>query len=140
MSEAKTLELRLRRLEEALLTHLRIVRPVHPAVAHALHRLSTANNVRDVVKETGYSQRRFIALFREEAGLTPKVFCRLLRFQSMLTQFKACPTTTWSQLAYDAGYSDQAHLNREFREFSGVTPGAYRSFSSYSPAHIPVLR
>src|SRR5262249_40887669 len=118
----------------------RIVRPVHPAVVHALHRLSAANNVRDVVRETGYSQRRFIALFREESGLTPKVFCRLLRFQRVLSQFKAHPAPTWSQLAYDAGYSDQAHLNREFREFAGVTPGEYRSFSSQSATHTPVLR
>jgi AraC-like DNA-binding protein len=140
MTEVKSLELRLRILEEALLTHLRGVRPLHPAVVHALRRLSTASNVRDVVKETGYSQRRFIAVFREELGLTPKVFCRLLRFQKVLSQFKAYPTATWSQVAHDAGYSDQAHFNREFREFTGVTPGEYRSFSSQPPTHIPVLR
>jgi AraC-like DNA-binding protein len=138
--EARSLELRLQVLEEALLTRLRDARRVHPAVAHALHRLSSAGKVRDVVRETGYSQRRFIALFREEVGLTPKVFCRVLRFQEILRQFRTHPTATWSELAYEAGYSDQAHFNREFREFTGVTPGAYRLFSEQSLSHIPVLQ
>jgi len=140
MIEAKSPGLRLRLLEEALLTHLRCARQIHPAVAHALHRLPTASNVRDVVKETGYSQRRFIALFREEIGLTPKVFCRLLRFQRFLSQLKAQPAAMWADLAYDAGYSDQAHFNREFREFTGVTPGEYRFFSNQPHGHAPVLQ
>jgi AraC-like DNA-binding protein len=140
MIEAKSLELRLDLFEKALLAHLRIARHAHPAVTHALHRLPTARNVRDVVRETGYSQRRFIALFREELGLTPKVFSRLLRFQRILSQFIAHPASTWSDLAYDAGYSDQAHFNREFREFTGVTPGEYRVLSNQSLSHIPVLQ
>jgi AraC-like DNA-binding protein len=140
MSETNSLAERIRLLEAALLAHMGDVKRVHPAVAHALKRLSGALTVRDVVRETGYSQRRFIALFREESGLTPKVFCRLLRFQRILSQSIAHPATTWSELAYDASYSDQAHFNREFREFTGVTPGEYRLLSSQSPSHIPVLR
>jgi AraC-like DNA-binding protein len=139
--EAKSLEQRLNLLERELVNRLRAVRRLHPAVAHALEVLPIGLNVHEVVKETGYSHRRFIALFREEMGLTPKLFSRLLRFQRIMQQFALDPSAAWSALAYDAGYSDQAHFTRDFREFAGVTPEVYRRFfSNPSAGHIPVLR
>jgi AraC-like DNA-binding protein len=139
--EAQCLQQRLDRLERELVNRLRAVRRLHPAVAHALQWLQIGRPVREVVAGTGYSHRRFIALFREETGLTPKLFCRLRRFQAIMQQFALDPAAPWSALAFDAGYSDQAHFTRDFREFAGVTPEVYRrSFSSLSPGHVPVLR
>jgi AraC-like DNA-binding protein len=134
-----SLKHRLDLLERALVSRLRTARRLHPAVAHALERLPNGRKVRDVVKETGYSHRRFIALFREETGLTPKVFCRVLRFRNILQRFALAPALSLSELAYEGGYSDQAHFNREFREFAGVTPETYRSFSGQFASHVPVL-
>jgi AraC-like DNA-binding protein len=139
--EVSTLEGQVELLESELVNRLRHVRTVHPAVAHALERLPLGFNVRQVVQETGYSHRRFISLFREEMGLTPKLFCRLLRFQRIMQQFAQDASAPWSALAYDAGYSDQSHFTRDFHEFAGVQPEVYRRcYSNPSAGHIPVLR
>ena len=56
----------------------------------------------------------------EESGLTPKHLCRVLRFR------RACalahPAADWAEIAAGAGYFDQSHLIRDFREFTGRTP------------------
>lgn len=125
-------------LESLLAARLPTVRGLHPAVAHALGRFTTTADVRQVVKESGYSHRRFIALFHRGLGLTPKLYCRILRFQEALKQVAAHPADSLVEVALDAGYSDQAHFNREFREFAGVSPGEYREFSPAFPHHVPI--
>jgi AraC-like DNA-binding protein len=107
-------------------------------VARALGRFATTADVRQVVRESGYSHRRFIALFNRGLGLTPKLYCRILRFQGALEQVAAHPAASLVEVALDAGYSDQAHFNREFREFAGVSPGEYRELSPTFPHHVPI--
>ena len=42
----------------------------------------------------------------------------------------------WADLALQSGYSDQPHFNRDFLEFTGMTPRAYRRASPSSPNHV----
>jgi methylphosphotriester-DNA--protein-cysteine methyltransferase len=56
----------------------------HPAVPIALDAFGPAGTgalVRDIARDIGLCQRRFIQVFTAQVGLTPKLFCRLLRFQ-----------------------------------------------------------
>jgi AraC-like DNA-binding protein len=56
----------------------------------------------------------------------PRSFRRLLRFQALVEAIKHDGrATSWAALAHDAGYCDQPHMIREFREFSGLTPANY---------------
>jgi AraC-like DNA-binding protein len=131
----------LRRLdlfESILAGRLPQVRGLHPVVALALERFTKLTDVGEVVAESGYSHRRFIALFQEAVGLTPKLYCRLQRFQRTLAHIAAFPHSASVDLALDTGYSDQSHFNREFSEFAGVTPGEYRAIAPSSPNHVPV--
>jgi AraC-like DNA-binding protein len=136
--EAGGLQPRLDVLEALLAARLPTVRGLHPAVAQALERFTTTADVRQAVKESGYSHRRFIALFHRGLGLTPKLYCRVLRFQEALEQVAAHAAASLVEVALDAGYSDQAHFNREFREFAGVSPGEYRELVPAFPHHVPI--
>jgi AraC-like DNA-binding protein len=127
-------------LESLLAARLPAVRGLHPAVASALEQFWTTTDVRKVVMTSGYSHRRFIALFRRAVGLTPKLYCRVLRFQRALEHVAAHPSASWVDLALDAGYSDQPHFTREFREFAGLTPEQYRKASPSFAHHVPVIR
>ena len=96
--------------------------------------------MRAVVDESGYSHRQFIALFRRAVGLAPKVYCRVLRLQRALVRLAARPDASLVELAMDAGYSDQPHLNRDFRELAGMAPGQYRDRSPSFSHHVPIER
>jgi AraC-like DNA-binding protein len=82
-------------------------------------------NVTSVVERIGLSPRRFIAAFRDEVGLTPKVFCRIARFRRVIAALQSAEYVDWAALALDCGYYDQAHFIHDFREFAGVSPTAY---------------
>jgi AraC-like DNA-binding protein len=138
LSEAHSASDRLDVLEAALTARLPRACGINPLVAHALARFGASCRVGDVVREVGYSHRHFTALFRETVGLRPKPYCRLLRFGRALDQLTAEPEIAWADLAADRGYADQAHFNREFREFAGVSPGRYRRLAPVHPRHVPV--
>ena len=146
LAEARTLELQLTLFESALAARLPRLRALHPAVAHALDQFHRAAEVAEVVRQTGYSHRHFLSLFRDAVGLTPKRYCGVRRFRRVLARLAAEPDLALSAAAVDEGYSDQAHLTREFRRFAGVTPGAYRrAVASVSPTdgrrthHVPLV-
>jgi len=139
---ATTIEAMFALAEQYLLTEL--VRPLelHPAVAFARgrfckhpHRVSVAA----VLSEVGLSQRRFIQLFHEQLGLTPKAFCRVRRFQRILEKVHGEAEVDWAGVAVDCGYYDQAHFIHDFREFSGLTPGLYLARATEHLNHVPVL-
>lgn len=125
--------------EAALLTRLPRVRALHPAVAAALEHFSDGEPVAAAHEASGYSQRGFIALFRREVGLAPKRYCRVLRLQQALAHWNEAPAIDLADLALRAGYSDQAHFQREFRALTGITPGTFRVLSPSRSHHVPLV-
>ena len=113
----------------------------HPMVALALQQFRTGSRVEEAVAQSGYSHRQFIRLFSQSVGLPPKLYCRVQRFQQALQLMRGemparLPALT--DVALGAGYSDQPHFNRDFLEFSGLTPEQYRAAQPMSPNHVPV--
>ena len=118
----------------------RLTRPLlmHPAVAHAIARLETGSSrtrISELREEVGYSSRHFIALFRSAIGLTPIQYSRIRRFAAVLRSLTQSGRSDLADLAIATGYTDQSHLNRDFREFSGTTPLLYRPRDAGSPHH-----
>ena len=81
--------------------------------------------VRDLARRVGLSQRRFIQLFTAEVGLTPKLYCRVRRFQRARELVRTTKEPDWAAVAVACGFFDQSHLIRDFREFTGLSPAAY---------------
>jgi AraC-like DNA-binding protein len=140
--ELSTPEAQLSCFESFLLSRITKLRGMHPAVAQALVSVRTTSDIRALVAQSGYSHRRFIELFSQTVGLTPKLYSRVLRFQKALrlvaTDQSIDQQIVWADLALAAGYSDQSHLNREFIEFAGITPEDYRKIAPASPGHVVI--
>jgi AraC-like DNA-binding protein len=66
------------------------------------------------------SQDVFEKRFKRVAGVTPKVFSSIVRMKSILAQ--ATSKTRLAEAAFDAGYFDQPHFNKDFKLFTGQTP------------------
>ena len=100
----------------------------HSAVRDALRAFCAEPNVwssESIAAASNMSQRGFIRRFRDEVGVTPKLFCRVRRFHNVIQAIGQQGDVDWSDLALANGYFDQAHFNHEFREFCGFTPSKY---------------
>lgn len=98
-------------------------------VAHAWRRLRESDGRTEIgalAREIGCSRRYLAACFRQHVGLPPKSVARVMRFERAVRLLgRAGVHVRWSDVALDAGYYDQAHFIRDFRQFAGDTPGAF---------------
>lgn len=140
--EAPTPEAALDALEDALRL-VSIDRSCHPAVAFALDRFRARPapvRVSDITAAVGLSSKRFIERFRSDVGVTPKRYCRLLRFREAVGVAHRLSGPQWAALAASCGYVDQSHFIHEFREFSGITPGTYERLRTPFQNHVTFLQ
>ena len=142
--DADGADARLEMMERVLLEVSRAWQPAghHRAVAYALQmfqRRPLVTSVTSVTDAVGLSPKRFIERFKIEVGMTPKRYCRVLRFQRAVARAHEGHRVDWVQLALDCGFSDQAHLIHEFRAFSGVTPTAYQAARTEFRNHVKFL-
>jgi|GEM_PF-532515 len=88
------------------------------------------------------SHRQFIADFKRFVGTTPKFYQRVVRFGSILTSIEQKKVIDWSELSYQWGFSDQAHLVREFSFFSGFVPTEFieREFQKSGTNFFPLVK
>jgi AraC-like DNA-binding protein len=128
LCEARTSAERFQLLQEALLSRLDRSVEQHYAVSAALEMFGHNQGgpkIREAAKFLGLSERRFIQVFKAEVGITPKLFSRIQRFQQTRAFIQQNHSPNWASIAMDLGYFDQAHLIREFLEFSGFSPTEY---------------
>jgi AraC-like DNA-binding protein len=79
----------------------------------------------DLYRQVEVSGRHFNQTFQAAVGVSPKVLCRVLRLNVVLAAVDPGRELNWSHLAHEADYSDQAHFNRDFKHFTGLTPRQY---------------
>lgn len=80
--------------------------------------------VKDVSRQSHYSERQLNRLFLAQIGMNVKDFARLTRFNYVLKHIQKSPCF-FVTLSQQAGYFDQAHFDKDFKAISGVTPKNY---------------
>ncbi|HEY1488198.1 MAG TPA: helix-turn-helix transcriptional regulator [Micromonosporaceae bacterium] len=127
VGEAATWGERIHLVAEALMARLDHDRTVRPEVAEAWRRIVASHGgaaIGTLAGEIGWSERHLNNQFRIETGLTPKALARVARFQ-LACRLIGRGQRSLSMVAADAGYYDQAHLARDFRDIAGCPPSQW---------------
>ncbi|MNX53880.1 HTH-type transcriptional activator RhaR [compost metagenome] len=83
-------------------------------------------SVKQLVDYTGYTERHLERKFKECIGLNPKKFGNVVRLHHFLKLLKhKTEYLNLTAICYDAGFSDQSHLIKEFKKQTGITPTEY---------------
>ncbi len=106
----------------------------------AFHSGPQQTSIGAVADRIGLSHRRFIERFKHCVGMSPKHYCRLLRFQRAVSSAARGSAVDWTRIAVDCGYFDQAHFIHDFRAFSGITPSGYRADRTQFQNHVKILQ
>jgi len=112
-------------LETILCSQLGAGQPVRQSVEAAvrvIEKTSGTISISLLQRIVGLGSRTLEREFERAVGLPPKMLCRILRFQKVFQAIERDDVRGWAAVAAECGYTDQAHLIRDFREFAGETP------------------
>ncbi|MEO9887920.1 MAG: helix-turn-helix domain-containing protein [Balneola sp.] len=102
----------------------------HKSIFKAIDQISNQPDFSSVmmmglIKESGFSKKHFIDLFKKSVGVTPKYFQRILRFNCIMPKVQQELDISWPQISAECGFYDQAHFIKDFKKFSGYNPEAF---------------
>ncbi len=87
--------------------------------------LQQGKALKDIQSEMKISERSLERLIKQYVGISPKVYSRIVRFQSGLQALRKNDFRTLTEVAYQKEFFDQSHFIREFRTFTGMNPKQY---------------
>ncbi|GAB3920745.1 helix-turn-helix domain-containing protein [Larkinella terrae] len=122
LAGAKTNPQRIAIIEQFLISK-RLRSGPEPLLAQAVMSIKIAHGktgIKSLAESLSISQDAFEKRFRKAVGTSPKQFAELVRFRYLITAQSADRSLT--DLAYEAGYFDQAHFIKDFRTFTGQAP------------------
>ena len=128
LRDTRSWPVRFELIEEFLVRRLALAPPPAREVVWSweeLRRTSGRAPIAELAGEIGWSHRRLIARFREQVGVAPKTVARVIRFDRAVQAVRSSEAGL-AEVAFDSGYFDQAHMNREFQALGGTTPAAFR--------------
>jgi AraC-like DNA-binding protein len=116
-----------------------------PTIDYALTRLhrspqspAATTTIAALTRDIGVSPRRLSQLFREQIGVSPKLYCRIQRFQQAVQLMHRGADIHWAEFALICGYYDQSHFANDFHAFSGLSPTHYSAANRPWANHIPL--
>ena len=82
-------------------------------------------SIRELANTYGLSRQQFAREFSAATGMTPKLFARMTRFQTLVHTLLSTDVSQWVGVSSDVGFYDQAHMINEFRFFAGSPPTVF---------------
>lgn len=131
LAEAKNNNQRVAIIEAFLLSKLYDYNP-DKLIINAIQKIHSTNGSVKIkeLSETFYiSHDAFEKRFRKIVGASPKQFASIIRMKSIINQKK--PSQSLTDTAFDAGYFDQPHFNKDFKLFTGQTPTVFFKSPSF---------
>uniref|UniRef100_UPI003561C20B helix-turn-helix domain-containing protein n=1 Tax=Pontibacterium sp. TaxID=2036026 RepID=UPI003561C20B len=119
---------RTRILDEWLLHQLADSPIIQPNLLTALHWLEqqAQDPIATLPHHVNLGQRQLERLFKQWVGISPTHYRRIVRVNTVRSRLRNhSDSIHLSFEAINAGYFDQAHMNREFKRVVGLTPGQY---------------
>lgn len=82
-------------------------------------------SIEEMASRHGFNRQEFARRFSTATGMTPKMFARITRFQSLVQALLSTDVSEWASVAPGVGFYDQAHMINDFREFAGSAPTVF---------------
>ncbi len=114
-----------------------------PQVDYAVAQIAAANgaiSLRDLQEKLQLTERTFERRFKEQVGITPKLFSRICQYQASLHQLKRNDYSKLSDIAFENDYADQSHFIRSFKEFTGCSPYQFQKLLDEAGEEIMQLK
>jgi AraC-like DNA-binding protein len=127
LSEAGTHPEKIKVVEHFLISQMRHTETDKLVVAALglIHKSKGNIRVRQLMDQLNISQSPLEKRFRQVVGTSPKKYASLVRFKHTINSYN--PDNSLTALGYEAGFYDQAHFIKEFRNFTGETPESFFS-------------
>ena len=127
VATADTVSMKTSELERFFLTMAGSDEPADPLVTTALELIKQhkgAISIQGLADIIGCHSRQLERKFNMVVGLSPKQYSKIIRTMGFVKSL-ASASRNLTGSAYDSGYYDQAHLIREFKKMTGLTPSQY---------------
>lgn len=112
-------------IETFLLKRLINKQTIDNVVKSTIETILTANgqfSVNEHSQQNNINRRQLTRKFSATIGLSPKQLSKTIRIQATLKKLLTSKVTSFTDLAYENEYFDQAHFIKDFKEFTGLTP------------------
>ena len=130
LAEAKTFNDRVVIANRFLVNQLKRSEEKHhyDRIRKTINQINSSRGVIDIenlVYDSCLSRKQFERVFSDIVGASPKKFIKIVRFQHAIYLLSKSKKVNLTELAYQCGYFDQAHMNNDFKLLSGFTPRQY---------------
>ena len=125
-------------VERFLVSRIRGLDPISPQIESAVQMIRVSegrSSIAALARHVAMSQSSLERHFRAQVGATPKRHSRLARLQHICRLWDKGKSLT--EIAFEAGYSDQPHMVHDFRLFTGTSPENF--FRQASPRNLPTF-
>ncbi|AXG75013.1 AraC family transcriptional regulator [Flavobacterium arcticum] len=121
---------RIKTLENFLINKKQILKIDNTPVEHCVNSILKtigAITIESLSVELSISKRQLERRFIAAVGISPKLLARIVRFQHVLQLIESKTFKSFTTVAYEGGFYDQAHFIKDFKDFTGLNPKKYFS-------------